>query len=352
MGATVDTTPGVALDGGLRGSRGESHDPGAGCLGSTSHDAPKNDAITRQFVGLDEDDSFLYIDDASGEEVESITSSSQSISTVGVEGNLFGSMGLPATLTGAAVTYSAAMGDAVSASALPIAVPDHAPVHTRWYPGVEPGNHGALSLLKHTAGDANKDSRLPYDSFGVSGDMDWTGTQLDRGDMAFDSLWNDVQGASTHLTPNNLGTSPAPSRIHRTASVSNTNHALSARRGSRYTDRRAPKSPDKGGDVTMSPEDMASLIRGYLPMMSTHEKPPFVHRQLYRHSEGPIARAMVCTNAFAGATQSSQNFAHEIVKAERDRLVKAFVRCFPDTTLNPVNKLRSRARVGGNDPMD
>lgn len=169
--------------------------------------------------------------------------------------------------------------------------------------------------------------------------MGWTGAPLNKNDMTFASLWNTIQDAGAHSsTPNSLGTSPVPSSIRLTDSVSHTYRGLPARRdSSRYTNRHAPEPPDqdqdRGGDATMFPEDMASLIRGYLPMMSTPDKPPFVHGQLYRQSEGPIARAMVCTNALAGATPSSRGFAHDIVEAERDRLIKAFVRSTPTRSL-------------------
>lgn len=156
--------------------------------------------------------------------------------------------------------------------------------------------------------------------------MAWAGAPLDKGDMTFASLWNTIQHGST---PNRLGTSPVPSSIHPTDSVSHTYHGLSARRdSSRYTGGHAPEPEplDRGGNATMSPEDMASLIRGPLPMISTPDKPPFVHGQFCRQSEGPIARAAVCTNASAGATPSSRSFAHDIVAAERNRAIKAFVR--------------------------
>lgn len=133
--------------------------------------------------------------------------------------------------------------------------------------------------------------------------MNWSGSQLDRNDIAFTSLWGNM-GGSHDAPPHALGTPTAASSM-RTAN---------------------------GDSSALSPEEMVSVILGYLPMMVSREPPapPFVHEQIYRCGDGdvkePIARAMVCISAHTGAMPSGRSFVHEMINTERGRLIKSFVR--------------------------
>lgn len=184
-----------------------------------------------------------------------------------------------------------------------------------WSPAMEHATHGAFPFPAYTPSAASGIGRLSYDAFRVSAggdaDMDWSGNQLDRNDMAFASLWS------------NIG---APSSVRTADSVHNGDS------DTRHPDGRGPRSPATDRDVVLSPEEMVSIILGYLPMMVSRDPPapPFVHDQVYRCGDGdvkePIARAMVCINAHTGAMPSGRKFVHEMINTERGRLIKLFVR--------------------------
>lgn len=101
--------------------------------------------------------------------------------------------------------------------------------------------------------------------------MNWSGSQLDRNDIVFTSLWGNMGGAHDRL-PHALGTPLGPTSIRGTNSTEN-------------------------GDIALTPEEMVNVILGYLPMMVSQEPPapPFIHDQIYRCGDGdvkePIARA-------------------------------------------------------------
>lgn len=198
------------------------------------------------------------------------------------------------------------------------AAPSHH-VTPSWSPPMEHAAHGAFPFPADTPSAAGGIGCLSYEAFGVSssGDanMDWSGNQLDRNDIAFASLWN------------NIG---APSSVRTADSVHNGDS--SALGDTRHPDGRGPRSPAMGRDVVLSPEEMVSIILGYLPMMVSRDPPapPFVHDQVYRCGDGdvkePIARAMVCINAHTGAMPSGRRLVHEMINTERGRLIKLFVR--------------------------
>lgn len=202
-----------------------------------------------------------------------------------------------------------------------------------WSPAMEHATHGAFPFPADTPSAASSTGRLSYDAFGVpaggDADMDWSGNQLDRNDMAFASLWGNM--GAHNAPPHALGTPTAPSSV-RTADPVHNGDSSALGDNTRHPDGHGPRSPAAGCDVVLSPEEMVNIILGYLPMMVSRDPPapPFVHDQVYRCSDGdvkePIARAMVCINAHTGAMPSGRRFVHEMINTERGRLIKLFVR--------------------------
>lgn len=65
--------------------------------------------------------------------------------------------------------------------------------------------------------------------------------------------------------------------------------------------------------------------------------PPFVHHKIYGCEKGdvlkPLANAFCCVSALNAALPSGEAFVHALLNAERERLVRSFVRPFSVTTL-------------------
>lgn len=92
----------------------------------------------------------------------------------------------------------------------------------------------------------------------------------------------------------------------------------------------------KKKSFVMSADAMVSQVQSYLPMMTSRDTPapPFIHDQIYRCNEGdvkePIARVMICINAYNNAMPSGRAFVYDMIDKERDALVKSFVTCRSD----------------------
>jgi len=98
--------------------------------------------------------------------------------------------------------------------------------------------------------------------------------------------------------------------------------------------------------IPLTPETDADLIKilcGYPQMMlqSGGNYPPFVHHKIYGCEKGdvlkPLANAFCCVSALNAALPSGEAFVHALLTAERERLVRSFVRnLFPSTYPNPA----------------
>ena len=143
---------------------------------------------------------------------------------------------------------------------------------------------------------------------------EWLGASLENENVSFGALW------SSGLRSKNLSIEGLDS-IHQSV--------LDARQ----PDQRTQWSPSFTNRApAISAENMVSLVMSYLPMMTSQfsPAPPFIHDQIYHCNKGdvkePIARAMICIQAYSNAMPSGRSFVYDMINKERDSLIKSFVR--------------------------
>jgi hypothetical protein len=107
----------------------------------------------------------------------------------------------------------------------------------------------------------------------------------------------------------------------------------------RQPDQRAQWSPSSTNRApAISAEKTVSLVKSYLLMMTSQlpPTPPFIHDQIYSCTKGdvkePIARAMICIQAYSNAMPSGRSFVYDMINKERDSLINSFVRDFSYTS--------------------
>ena len=258
-------------------------------------------------------------------------------------GGLFTSVSPSLDLSGSSMTHSSRKAD----SSQPPSVTARRQLAPTWSPqGNGNGPDGGFSYANVVSAgvelsDGSRDLRsgsngdhmdLGDDHFRLSSENDWLDNQLDKDGLGFGPLWGSMAQPAQHST-NGFGHELYTTGTSGGNSPSNTNGNSLAIGGLGQHGGHAQRPPRGDPTHLMSADEMVNISLSFLPMMVSRASanPPFIHDQIYRCSEGdvkePIARAMVCISAHDGAMPSGLSFVHEMIKKERDGLVKSFVSC-------------------------
>ncbi|KAF2626052.1 hypothetical protein BU25DRAFT_449737, partial [Macroventuria anomochaeta] len=152
---------------------------------------------------------------------------------------------------------------------------------------------------------------MAFQMLSTTGD-EWLGASLDNGNVSFAALWG------SGLQTNN-------------PSIDGLDSTHQSVLDTREPDQRLQWSPSSTNRApAISAENMVSLVMSYLPMMTSQlpPTPPFIHDQIYHCNKGdvkePIARAMICIQAYSNAMPSGRSFVYDMINKERDSLIESF----------------------------